>query len=414
MALTGALLCAILAPPGAAEATTTFQVVGWAGASLVKNQNGTVISALTAASSIKGTPPRKATNSADAVHIGDVFASGASQTSTAAFRVPGGVEVLSHAVTTDLSMLGGAIKAQTVYTTSAVIVSNGVVTSDSTTTFVGLKIGGKVLPATVPKNFVVTVPNIATVVLNATFAFTAPNAVSRQGDGMDIALLEARGMYTAGAHLEVNPAFASVDASNPSTSPTVGGAAYGTALYAGVGQLTNVHASPTAPIAMPSLGTGGVTREVTIAGADLNPVLQIGAVTDSATGTRTATVLDSRLTSQIAGITLFGGAIRADSITVTAHAHGSLVSGETNPVDPSVDGSAAVANLVIGGKRIPLNVSPNTVLTVANLGTFTINQQVATSFGILVRALDIRLSTARGGLPVGAEIQVGTAIASES
>ena len=36
----------------------------------------------------------------------------------------------------------------------------------------------------------------------------------------------------------------------------------------------------------------------------------------------------------------------------------------------------------------------------------------STPTGILVRALDIKLSTAQAGLPVGAEIQLGVASAS--
>jgi hypothetical protein len=52
------------------------------------------------------------------------------------------------------------------------------------------------------------------------------------------------------------------------------------------------------------------------------------------------------------------------------------------------------------------------VINVLNLGTITIDSIQSTSTSILVKALDIKISTAQAGLPVGAEIQLGVASAS--
>jgi hypothetical protein len=68
--------------------------------------------------------------------------------------------------------------------------------------------------------------------------------------------------------------------------------------------------------------------------------------------------------------------------------------------------------VVIAGTVINLNAAPNTTINVLNLGQITINQQIRTAHGIIVRGLDIVIGTARNGLPVGAEIQLAVAAAS--
>jgi hypothetical protein len=49
------------------------------------------------------------------------------------------------------------------------------------------------------------------------------------------------------------------------------------------------------------------------------------------------------------------------------------------------------------------------VIDVANLGRVTINHQKKTTNANLIRAIVIKLDTARAGLPVGAEVEVGVA-----
>jgi len=51
------------------------------------------------------------------------------------------------------------------------------------------------------------------------------------------------------------------------------------------------------------------------------------------------------------------------------------------------------------------------VINIANLAIVTINQISKTGNAVLVRVLDIKITTASYGLPVGAEIQIATASA---
>ena len=395
---------------GSAGAADVFEMVGWSGGSIVHAVNGTVTSALTAASSIEGPSFQADTNSAATINVADLIQAGAVSTSTAAFPIPGGAEVLSHARTAGVSLLGGAIKVDAVDTYATSTYIDGVVSSDTFTTLVGLHIAGHKTPVNIPKNFQINIPNIARLILNVQFTVTQDGAVMTQGAGLYLSLLKPRGQNAIGAEVMLNPTYSAIQLVNPTLDHFVAGHAYGSRITAAVGQLVNVQSDPTAPISMPGGGTNGVAHYNTIAAADLAPLLQVGAVTTSATGTNTSSVLDAMTTSEIAGLNLFNGAIRVDAIKATAHAHAGV--NGTSLTSPFTDGSSTLVNLIIAGKKISLNTAPNTVINVLNLGTITINGVQKTSTAILVRALDIKISTAQAGLPVGAEIQLGVASAS--
>ncbi|HEY2166830.1 MAG TPA: choice-of-anchor P family protein [Jatrophihabitantaceae bacterium] len=386
-------------------------MVGWSGGSIVHAVNGTVTSALTAASSIEGPRLQTDTNSAASINVADLVQAGAVSTSTSSFAIPGGVEVLSHARTAGVSLLGGAIKVDAVDTFATSTYIDGLTSSDTFTTLVGLHVAGKKIPVNIPKNFQINIPNIARLILNVQYTVQQDGAVMTQGAGLYLSLLKPRGQNAIGAEVMLNPTYSAIQLVNPTLNHYVAGHAYGSRITAGVGQLVNIQSDPTAPISMPGGGTNGVTNYNTIAAADLAPLLQVGAVTTSATGTDTSSVLDATTTSEIAGLNLLNGLIKVDAIKVTAHAHGT-VNGSGALTSPFTDGSATLVNLIIAGKKISLNTSPNTVINVLNLGTITIDSIQSTSTAILVKALDIKISTAQAGLPVGAEIQLGVASAS--
>jgi hypothetical protein len=143
-----------------------------------------------------------------------------------------------------------------------------------------------------------------------------------------------------------------------------------------------------------------------VAGVKLTPLATVGGVTNGVNGTNTNAVWDAQTGSKVAAINLFNGLIKADAITASAHVRGT-------PRGVQVSGSSQLVHLVIGGKPIALNTSPNSVLNLG-IGKVTINQQVKSAKKITVRALDIVLGKAGYGLPAGAEVQVAVAIASVS
>jgi hypothetical protein len=293
-----------------------------------------------------------------------------------------------------------------VESTSTSEIVDGVVNSSVTTQLLGIKVAGVTLPVNIPPNYHVTIPNVASVYLNYALSVKAAPKVMTLGIGIYIGLLKPFGTNAVGAALEVNPTYAAI---GPITIPPSGhvtvAKSYGTSVTAHAGTLLNVQSDPTAPAFMPAGGTGGVTKTSNIAGADLTPLLHVGAVVDTVKGTNTNSLWDASATSEIAGLNLFNGAVRADAISSSAHVRGA-------PAIPTlVQGSSGLVNVRIGGNLIPVNASPNTVINVAGLGTVTINKQVRTAVSSTVVAIDIVLGTAQGGLPVGAEIQLAVSSA---
>jgi hypothetical protein len=405
LAAAAAVATTVVVGQGAAGAST-YEFVGWSGGSIVRAVNNTVTSALTAASSIEGPTIGAAdSNSLAAASIPSLASLGAITTNASSGAIPGGVQVISHAKTTGVNLLNGLITANAVDTTAIAKFVNGVVTSDTSTTFVGLHIVGADLPVTIPKNFNVNIPGVVQIVLNASFTAKQGADVMTQGAGLYASLLKPQGQNAAGAAVYLNPTYAAIGAVDPVTNTSVGGYGYGTKVAANAGTLANVRSDPTAPISLAGGGTNGTTKTNAIGAVNLNSVLHIGAITTSATGTNDATVADARTTAEIAGINLFNGLITADAIKAVAHAR-RPAGGPT-----TTDRSTTFVNLTIAGKAIPVSVSPNTVINVANLGTVTINGQGVTSNATLVRVIDVKLSTADYGLPVGAHVEIGVAAA---
>ncbi len=73
-------------------------------------------------------------------------------------------------------------------------------------------------------------------------------------------------------------------------------------------------------------------------------------------------------TNQTAGLNLLGGLITADAIKVTAQGK---VEGGAYTGGVKLD----LVKLVIAGRTIPINVSPNTAIDVAGLGKVELNKQ---------------------------------------
>ncbi|MCW2594465.1 MAG: hypothetical protein QOJ37_710 [Pseudonocardiales bacterium] len=386
---------------------TTYQFVGYSGGSLVRALNNTVTSDLTAASAITTSSLGTVTNTAAGISVPNLLTAGAVSTSTSAQAVTGGYKVVSHGKTAGVKALNGLITADALDTTTTSSLINGKISGSVTTTLVGVKIAGINLPVKIPQNYHVTIPNIASVYLNYSLVAGKDQSVMTIGSGLLITLLKPQGANAIGAAVSVNLTYAALGPILPPvTGHSLQGNAYGTSVSAKVGSLVNVQSDPTAPISVPGLGTAGVTRTSNIAGVALSPTLHIGAVTTTATGTNTNSHWESETTAEVAGINLLNGLITADAVKTDAHVNGL-------PGTPTkVTGSTNLVHLKIAGALIPIDTSPNTVIKLLNIGTVTVNQQVAGATGITVRGLVINLSTAAYGLPAGAQVQVASSSAS--
>jgi hypothetical protein len=403
----GAIVAATLVGGSAVGATRAYGFAGYAGGSMVQALNSTVTSALTASSTIGGTNPNNlSTNKAAGIAVSGLLTAGAVSTSSLSKPISGGYEVQSKVEIADASVLGGLItaKAITTTTTSTLLGTKGA--SNTSTTFVGLKIVGVTLPVTIPKNFSVSLPGVATVSLNVSLAGAQDSVAVGIGAAFGVTLLQPRAGNGVGASVILSPTYAAIATADvPDTGHSASGLAYGTQVTASAGKLVSVQSDPTAPSTVPFSGTGGKVVTASIAAINIAAALRIGAVTTTATGTNDTSAGDAATSAKVGSVNLFNGLIKAGAIQSTAH-----VRTPTNAASV-ITGSSTLASLVIAGKAVPLNAKPNTTINVLNLGTVTINQQVKTSTSITVRALDIKLSTAAYGLPAGAEVQVAVASA---
>ena len=404
VAVTTVTVAATLTAAGPAGADSVL-MLGSAGGSYIRALNSTVSSDVTAQSGLNTfSSSATSTNSAAAVTVAGVLSAAAVSTSVKITPITGGKMQVAEVKTTGVSLLGGLITIQASDTVNTLTIVNGVATADANTTFVGLKVANLHIPIVIPKNFIISLPGIATVVINQSITGAVGSTAEAIGNGLVVALLKARGSTPAGASAIVSSTFAVVgDFNAPNTGHAIGGGAYGTKVHAAVGTLVDVRSDPTAPVNVP-LG-GGTPVTASTAAVNLSPALQIGAITDTASGVNTTALGEAHTTSKIASINLLGGLIKANAITADAQANAPTGGSRT------VAGSSQLLNLVINGHPISLNTAPNTVITIGNIATITINQQLRTPFSITVRALDITLLNPRNNLPAGAEIQVATAYA---
>jgi hypothetical protein len=278
------------------------------------------------------------------------------------------------------------------------------------TTFVNLKVGNAKIPVNIPQNFHITLPGIANVYLNASYVFqgaAGSGTIFTLGAGLYVSLLKAAGNSPLGTEVYLNPVYTAVSTVTQEEGPLIAGNAYATQITGAVGNLAQVASGPTAQISQPFGGTHGVDKVNSTAFVNLGQIAQVGAISSVANGVKSNDVTSySRMTTNLAHINLLNGAITADAVTGQAYA-------AANPDGTTATSTfTSLVNLSIGGKAIPINVSPNTVIKLGSIATIIVRKEVKSPYAAAVEALEITINTATLGLPVGAKIIVGRASAS--
>jgi hypothetical protein len=252
------------------------------------------------------------------------------------------------------------------------------------------------------------------IVLNYQNVNTNDQGIATQGAGAVITLLKAFRGAALDSTIILNPSYGYVSLSKNPGGAQLGGAAYGSYIFAHVGDPANpnavtVESTRTAYETMPPTGTNGAVLENHTARVTLRGVLGATAIASTAEGVSSPALNYSKLATRTANVNVFpsllGALIHADAIGSSA---------EVRKTDNGVTmkANADFVNLSIAGHDIGLDVGPNTTIHIANLGYVTLNEQKQVSVdgffhGIQVIALHIVLDTAKAGLPIGAEIQVG-------
>ncbi|HSY15774.1 MAG TPA: choice-of-anchor P family protein [Jatrophihabitantaceae bacterium] len=407
IAITAGLATSVVGVTSANATTPLPEAIGYSGATMVTAANGAVISNLTSTSGLDATTGGQAAgNSLASAAVAGLLTTGAVSSSQASTAVTGGIQMTSKANVADVSLLGGLITVGAVNTTASAKIVNGVVSANSATTLANIKIVGVTLPLNVPVNFGVTIPGVASVVLNAVDTVSdGPGSIRTDAAGIYVSLLKSVGSSPVGTEVYLTPSHAEIEPGVALTTTPVGGFAFGTQISAAAGTVASVSSGPTAYNLLGQGGTGGKDVTNSTVGINIPLVATSGVVSTVSNGTSTPALSSAKMSVSVAGLSLFGGLITASALTGVAQA--SQPAGK--PI--ALSESTTLVNLVIAGVKIPVNVAPNTAIQLAGVGTVTVNAQSHTANAAGVCLLEIKLSTAGFGLPVGAEVQVGAAAA---
>jgi hypothetical protein len=405
---------ASVATPANAADPQIWTYSGTSGGTQVNALGTTISSGLTAASNLADTVvPNSHTSTVAQVHVAgllDVGAVNSGQTATR-FATPGtdgnGVKIVSEVKIAGISLLGGAIKVDAIdsasYATADSTTTGVKLDGGTSTTFLNLTIAGKSYPVNIPANTKISIAGLATIVINESqVTKSVPGKTIRTiGNALDITLLKAQGNVPAGAVIKLNPTQALVVPTGTSDALPVGGFAYGTYAGIGVGDSVKVLAQPTGMVMLPSSGTNDQPYTNQIAGVNIPNVAVVGAVGTTVNGKTIPGYADVSTGADLANINLLGGLIKADAVNVTTHVQ---EAGTTNVSEANMN----FVNLTIAGKKIPINVKPNTQIYILGIGQVYINEQNVQPGYASIVGLRIILSTKKFGLPVGADIQVAT------
>ena len=141
-------------------------------------------------------------------------------------------------------------------------------------------------------------------------------------------------------------------------------------------------------------------------------VISTGELTATASTVVGSGRASAKGTSDLATLSLFGGEITAAKISIhaTAHAGPRIAAGEL--------GGAGITGLVVLGK--PVTPTTNLRIPLADWGVATVLERSdatkapsgttgVTSHGVVIAALDVRLTLDHGGLPAGSRIEIAYA-----
>jgi hypothetical protein len=402
---------ASVAQPAGATEPQRYVYSGSSGGTQITALGTTISSGLTAASNLSDSVvPNQTGVEVAKVQVGGLVDVGAITSGQQAVASGDGVKITSGVKIAGISLLGGAIKADAIESTSFASASSAGLDGGTSTTFLRLTIGGKAYPLNIPPNTKVEIPGLVSIVINETEVLKSVpgKTVRTRGTALHLTLLKAvntpQGQAPAGAEIKLNPTQALVVPTGDQVANAIGGFAYGTFIGVAVGDQVKVLAQPTGMVMLPSTGTNNQPYTNTIAAVNIPQVADLGAISTVVNGKTIIGYQDVNTGAELAHINLLGGLITADAVDVSTH-----VRKVTGGADDVAEANTNFVHLVIAGKKIPIDVKPNTQIYILGIGQIYINQQLTKPGYAAVVGLRIILSTKKFGLPAGADIQVAVA-----
>ncbi len=399
---------ALAAQPVAADEDELL-FAGSAGSLYVNLLDGTVNSGpLTVVGLQTSQVGKESANDQVDAQVGGLIAAKTLSTKVATAAVDGGKQIQSTSKAGGVSLLGGAIKVDAVTTTSTVTLKDGIASYDGSSELLGLIVGHKKIALNVPKNFSIKLPGLAEVTLNQTSgANTSDSGAKVTSSSIKITLLREKAGYERGTTILLTPTQAGLGPNIPKEGPVVGGTAYALKASVKVGSDIHVLAGPFAAQYVNGGGTAGKDVDQGLVKAKLDRLLRATVIGTTVNGSRKPNHSEVTVSARATKINLLGGAITADAVSST-----SFAARDAGAPQPTTSGKTEILNLKIGGKPITIEPTPNTTIDVLGLGQIILNQQFRTANGLVTRGLVVVLSTKKVGLPVGAQVELATTLAS--
>jgi hypothetical protein len=186
------------------------------------------------------------------------------------------------------------------------------------------------------------------------------------------------------------------------------GQAFGTAVTVAPGG-AKITSGTTAPAVLCTFAAGQ-TKSNGIAGVNLGSLAEVGAITTSISSVSAGGTQSAVATTNVAGINLLGGIIKADGLKAVSTASASASGYSTSAT------GTMFANLRVLGIPIGLNVSPNTTITLPLIGHVILNEQISTvganSAQLTVNLVHVAITLKNAFLPIGSALIIGSAEAS--
>lgn len=328
-------------------------------------------------------------------------------TSNATSAIDGGTQVTATAKAADVRLFDGRIRLNAVTTTSTVKVVNGIASFSGQSELLGLVVNGKKIPVTVSPNTTIEIPGLAKVVINQTAGENLSDAGAKvRAAALEVTLLKDVGDYQKNTVIVLTPTSASASPDRPSDGSPLQGIAYALQATATVGDAVKIYAGPFARLQLPAGGTAGNSIEKSTVRVNVPNIAKADVLGSTVEGTRDPEKSAAEVSSRAASVNLLNGAITVDAVKSTAKVNRAATASQS-----TTEGIVTIVGLKIGGKPVNIDPKPNTSIDILGLGTLVLNQQIKTSTGIIVRALDLEIGAKGKKLPVGAHLQVATAYA---
>jgi hypothetical protein len=305
----------------------------------------------------------------------------------------------------DINLLADLVKADEVKSVSTTSRDGTtLVSSAAGSNVVNLVVNGKSISGTPAPNTDIALPGLGHVVLNE-------QSTSSNHDSAGLTVNMIHVYITVQNALGIAVGSQVIVAHANSGLAVAGGPAAldGTAFGTRVNVANIIHSSATAPASVPCLGTDGVVRTNSVAGVNVVPELVSGTITDTAQGSITSSSAASDTSSAVQSVNLLNGLITADAVKADAAAETS----NGTSFDFSDSGSSFLHLKVSGHSEINDNVTANTQVDIAGVGTLWLHRVIRSSNHIEVRMIELEVTQTNVlNVPIGSDIRVADAEAS--